>query len=185
MDALHRATRRTVVGGIAATTASLALPQLARGIGAARIVVIGGGFAGAACARALTRAMRRSDPGLAVTLVEADRSFTACPLSNEVIAGLREIEAQQFGYDRLAAEGINVVLQAAARIDTVARALSMTSGDYITKSYAELFFEWKRRYKQKARNMTFRETGGRAKPGKGESGSKPRTSKRRSPNRSR
>ena len=70
-------------------------------------------------------------------------------------------------------------------IDSIAHSLGITSGDYITKSYAELFFEWKRRYKQKARNMTFRETGGRAKPGKGESGSKVRTSQRRSPIRSR
>ncbi len=38
-----------------------------------------------------------------------------------------------------------------------------TPSDYITKSYAELFFEWKRKYKRKAKNMTFRECGGRAK----------------------
>ena len=37
------------------------------------------------------------------------------------------------------------------------------TADYITKSYAELFFEWKRKYKRKAKNMTFRECGGRAK----------------------
>ena len=117
MDALHHATRRTVVRGIAAAAASLAFPHLARGIGSARVVVIGGGFAGTACARAL----RRSDSRLEVTLVEANRTFTACPFSNEVIAGLRDIEAQQFGYDKLAADGINVVLQAAARIDAAAR----------------------------------------------------------------
>ena len=125
MDARHEATRRTVVGGIAAATASLAFPHLARGIGAARIVVIGGGFAGTACARAL----RRSDSKLDVTLVEANRTFTACPLSNEVIAGLREIDAQQFGYDRLAADGISVVLQAAVRIDSVARAVTLANDD--------------------------------------------------------
>jgi sulfide dehydrogenase [flavocytochrome c] flavoprotein chain len=125
MDARHEATRRTVVRGIAAATASLAFPHLARGIGAARIVVIGGGFAGTACARAL----RRSDSKLDVTLVEANRTFTACPLSNEVIAGLREIDAQQFGYDRLAADGINVVLQAAIRIDSVARTATLANED--------------------------------------------------------
>jgi len=125
MDARHEATRRTVVGGIAATAASLAFPHLARGIGAARMVVIGGGFAGAACARAL----RRSDPGLAVTLVEAVSTFTACPFSNEVIAGLREIESQQFGYDRLAADRIDVVLQVAVKIDAAARAVTLANGD--------------------------------------------------------
>ena len=48
-------------------------------------------------------------------------------------------------------------------IDHTARALGVSPAQYITKSYAELFFEWKRRYRQKALNMTFRECGGRAK----------------------
>jgi NADPH-dependent 2,4-dienoyl-CoA reductase/sulfur reductase-like enzyme len=132
MKALREATRRSVVGGVAATAASLALPRLARGMGSARIVVIGGGFAGVACARAL----RRSEPALAVSLVEANRTFTACPFSNEVIAGLREIETQQFGYDRLAADGINVVLQPAVRIDSVAHAVTLAND--VTLSYDRL-----------------------------------------------
>ena len=48
-------------------------------------------------------------------------------------------------------------------IDRTAKQLGVAQADYITKSYAELFFEWKRRYKRKAKNMTFRECGGRAK----------------------
>jgi adenylate cyclase, class 2 len=42
-------------------------------------------------------------------------------------------------------------------IDRTARALGIASQDYITKSYPELFFEWKRRTKCNAENMTFRE----------------------------
>jgi adenylate cyclase, class 2 len=42
-------------------------------------------------------------------------------------------------------------------IDRTARALGVSSQHYITKSYAELFFEWKRKTKCKAENMTFRE----------------------------
>ena len=48
-------------------------------------------------------------------------------------------------------------------IDRTAKLLGVPQADYITKSYAELFFEWKRRYKRKAMNMTFQECGGRAK----------------------
>jgi adenylate cyclase class 2 len=48
-------------------------------------------------------------------------------------------------------------------IDRTARALGLAAAQYITKSYAELFFDWKRKYRQKAQNMTFRECGGRAK----------------------
>src|ERR1700678_4406484 len=105
MDALRLMTRRNVVRGIAAAAASFAFPCPSRAQSAARIVVIGGGFGGAACARAL----RRIDAKLQVTLIEPNKVFTACPFSNEVIAGLREIEAQQFGYDRISAEGITVI----------------------------------------------------------------------------
>jgi adenylate cyclase class 2 len=42
-------------------------------------------------------------------------------------------------------------------IDRTARALDIASKDYITQSYAELFFAWKRRTRCKAANMTFRE----------------------------
>jgi adenylate cyclase, class 2 len=48
-------------------------------------------------------------------------------------------------------------------IDRTAKGLGVTPAGYITKSYAELFFDWKRKYKRKAMNMTFREVGGSAK----------------------
>jgi len=121
MTTLRQPTRRTFVRGLAATATSLALPHHARAQDAARIVVIGGGFAGAACARAL----KRIDPKLDVTLVELSPIFTACPFSNEVIAGLRDIEAQQFSYDRIAADGVGVAAQAAAKIDSAARLVTL------------------------------------------------------------
>src|ERR1700687_1349548 len=104
MDALRKMTRRNVVRGIAATTASPTFFGPARAQSAARVVVIGGGFGGASCARAL----RQIDPKLQVTLVEPNRTFTACPFSNEVLAGLRQMNAQQFGYDRGSAQGATV-----------------------------------------------------------------------------
>jgi adenylate cyclase class 2 len=70
-------------------------------------------------------------------------------------------------------------------IDQTARDLRIATNDYITKSYAELFFDWKRKYKRKAMNMTFREIGGRAKPGNGASGSNNRTDGRSTSVRSR
>jgi adenylate cyclase class 2 len=44
-------------------------------------------------------------------------------------------------------------------IDRIARELGVKPADYITKSYAELFFDWKRKTDSKAENMTFREVG--------------------------
>jgi adenylate cyclase class 2 len=44
-------------------------------------------------------------------------------------------------------------------IDRTARTLGIESKNYITKSYAELFVEWKRKTNCEAVNMTFRECG--------------------------
>jgi sulfide dehydrogenase [flavocytochrome c] flavoprotein chain len=128
MDALRQMTRRHVVRGIAATAASLTISSPLLAQAAARVVVIGGGFGGASCARAL----KRIDPKLQVTLIEPKATFTACPFSNEVIAGLRKIEAQQFSYDRIIAEGVTVIAQAAVRIDPQTRMVGLADGASLT-----------------------------------------------------
>jgi len=127
MDALRLMTRRDVVAGAAVSAASVVLPRPSHGQATARIVVIGGGFGGASCARAL----RRIDAKLQVTLIEPNRIFTACPFSNEVIAGLRELEAQQFGYDRISAEGVRVIVQAAAKVDAQKHTVGLADGTSI------------------------------------------------------
>ena len=124
MDVLRPLTRRDALRGVAVSAATFAFPSPSLAQSSARVVVIGGGFGGAACARAL----KRIDPKLEITLVEPNRTFTACPLSNEVIAGLREIDAQQFGYGRIANESINVIAQAAAKIDAQARTVMLADG---------------------------------------------------------
>src|ERR1700722_3431741 len=121
----HRwATRRHVVRGLATAATAFALHCPLYAQSRARVVVIGGGFGGAACARAL----RKINAKLQVTLVEPGRIFTACPLSNEVIAGLRDIEAQQFGYEKIAAEGVSVIAQAATRVDPQKRTVGLADG---------------------------------------------------------
>jgi NADPH-dependent 2,4-dienoyl-CoA reductase/sulfur reductase-like enzyme len=118
----HSLTRRAFVGTVTLAAASLALPAAAQA--SARVVVIGGGFGGASCARAL----RRLDPKLQVTLIEPDRTYTASPFSNQVIAGLRAIEAQRFTYDKIAADGVTVIAQAAASVDSQARTVALADG---------------------------------------------------------
>jgi sulfide dehydrogenase [flavocytochrome c] flavoprotein chain len=63
-----------------------------------------------------------------VTLVEPNKIFTACPFSNEVIAGLRDVESQQFTYDKIAADGVSVIAQAAVKIDPQARTVGLADG---------------------------------------------------------
>src|SRR5215468_2191917 len=104
---MSRINRRDFIAA-AASAATFPMPAIAQGDGG-RVVVVGGGFAGATCARAL----RKLDPRLVVTLVEANQTFTACPFSNGVIAGLRDLKEQQFAYDKIAADGVTLVFSAA------------------------------------------------------------------------
>jgi undecaprenyl-diphosphatase len=67
----------------ASAAALVPMPAIAQGAGP-KVVVIGGGFAGATAARFI----RQANPQINVTLVEAAPTFTACPFSNGVIAGL-------------------------------------------------------------------------------------------------
>ncbi|SFU82127.1 NADH dehydrogenase, FAD-containing subunit [Bradyrhizobium arachidis] len=117
-------TRRNAVFGITMAAATLARPSILRAQSTARVVVVGGGFGGAACARAL----KRAQDNLQIILIEPNAVFTSCPFSNEVIAGLREIEAQQFGYDKLAAEGVTVIGQAVTAIDPARRSVMTSDG---------------------------------------------------------
>ncbi|WP_213284974.1 NAD(P)/FAD-dependent oxidoreductase [Bradyrhizobium sp. sGM-13] len=116
--------RKFCSASAAAAVTALASPLPALAQSAARIIVIGGGFGGASCARAL----KQIDPKLQVTLVEPNRTFTACPFSNNVIAGLRSIEEQKFGYDKIAASGITVVALEATTINAAARTVGLADG---------------------------------------------------------
>jgi len=120
-----RTTRRDFIR-IAAGAAVLArpcAPALAQASGP-RVVVVGGGFGGASCARAL----KRANPKISVTLVEANATYTACPMANAVLADLRPIRMQQFGYERIAAEGIDVVITSATAVDPAGRSVTLADG---------------------------------------------------------
>jgi NADPH-dependent 2,4-dienoyl-CoA reductase/sulfur reductase-like enzyme len=119
-------TRRQILRGAASAAAAAGLwPRALRAQAAPRVVIVGGGFAGAACARAL----RSADAKLAITLVEARSTYTAPPLSNGVLGGLRELAQQQFGYDKIAATGIKVAIATATAIDAQARSVTLSTGD--------------------------------------------------------
>jgi NADPH-dependent 2,4-dienoyl-CoA reductase/sulfur reductase-like enzyme len=118
-----RTTRRAFLTGAAAVL----LPKPSVAQSKPRIVVVGGGFAGATCARAL----RHADPRLDVTLVEPNSIFTACPFSNAVIAGLRDMAAQRFGYDAIRKDGVAVAAEQATRVDPQARRVTLHGGSVL------------------------------------------------------
>ena len=121
--------RRNLLYG---SVAALAMPFVARAQSSARVVVVGGGFGGATAARFVHRA----DPRIDVVLVEANPVFVACPFSNEVIGGFRDIAAQRFDYRAIAADGVRVVHAQATAVDADAR--RVTLGDSNVLPYDRL-----------------------------------------------
>lgn len=116
--------RRHALTGLAAGAGLLAAPAVLAQA-KARVVIVGGGFAGATCARSL------AGMGVVVTLVEADQRYVACPYSNLVIHGSRDIAQQTFGYERLRDAGVNVVFARAERIEPDARRVLLPGGEAI------------------------------------------------------
>src|SRR5690606_37897481 len=123
--------RRFVAGTAGLLAAPLALPHLARAQGAAKVVVIGGGFGGTSLARYL----KRHDPGIAVTLIEKDRTFSTCPFSNGVLGGLWEMDDITFGYDKVKAAGIEVIHDLAGAIDPEKKTVTLKGGDVLAYDY--------------------------------------------------
>jgi sulfide dehydrogenase [flavocytochrome c] flavoprotein chain len=90
-----------------------------------RVVVIGGGFGGATAAKYL----KKWAPGLDVTLVERNARFVSCPISNLVLAGVKDIDDITLSYDGLKAHGVRLVRDEALAIDPDRRQVRLANGD--------------------------------------------------------
>src|SRR5262249_14081309 len=84
------------------------------------------------------RAVRQAEPKIAVTLVEPNATFTACPFTNSVIVGMRELSAQQFTYERVAADGITIVRTSATAVDAPAKSVTLADGAKLAYDRLEL-----------------------------------------------
>lgn len=109
----------------AATPAQLGTVPSNTGI-SGRVVVIGGGMAGATVAKYLRL---WGGTGVAVTLVERETTYASNILSNLVLNGQRTMTSLQFGYTNLAARyGVGLVKGDVAAIDPVGHSISLTDG---------------------------------------------------------
>jgi sulfide dehydrogenase [flavocytochrome c] flavoprotein subunit len=108
-------TRRGFLKASAATAAAVSMagaPHVARAAGQ-KVVIVGGGTAGATAAKYL----RMADASIEVTVIEKNEHYHTCYLSNEVLSGDRTMDSIKFGYDGLKAHGVNVVIDEVTGID--------------------------------------------------------------------
>jgi len=117
-----------------AAMALLSGPVSAFAMRGAKVVVIGGGYGGATAAKYIRLL---SEYTLDVTLVEPDKEFISCPLSNLVVGGSRKLTDISRPYSALTDKhGVRIVHELATAIDTSARVIKLSGGS--TLSYDKL-----------------------------------------------
>ena len=89
----------------------------------ARVVVAGGGFAGAACALQL----RRLDPAIDVALVDPDDHYVTCPMSDAALVGWRSMQSITVSRAGLARAGVRYIHDRVASIDAQSRRVRLAS----------------------------------------------------------
>ena len=105
-----------------------AFPGLAQAAGAARgrVIVIGGGYAGATMAKYLRM---WGGNQLEIILIEPNTTFVSCPLSNLVLGGSKRIGDLTFNYSGLDRYGIKRLHESVTAIDAEKRRVMVESGD--------------------------------------------------------
>lgn len=110
--------RRDVVKGLGAlgVAGALGFPTIVSAKNSkATVVVIGGGYGGAIAAKYI----KILDPDVRVVLIEKDKHYVSCPLSNEVLGDERDIASLTFNYNKLGERGIRVHHDEVTDIDAV------------------------------------------------------------------
>jgi sulfide dehydrogenase [flavocytochrome c] flavoprotein subunit len=100
------------------------VPRFSSATARARVVVIGGGYGGVIAARYL----KMAEPEMEVILIERNKHYVSCPLSNEVVGGHAGMDSLTFGYDTVARGGVKVVVDSVEAIDPQARTVRTLGG---------------------------------------------------------
>jgi sulfide dehydrogenase [flavocytochrome c] flavoprotein chain len=136
MAKINRRSFLKVVGAAGAAGSMSGLGSLAwaakEGKAGGHVVVIGGGFGGASCAKTIATVA----PGVKVTLVEMSDKYITCPFSNLVIGGLRDMPSITHSFDGLKKHGVNVVQDVATGVDAAGKKVTLKKGG--TLSYDRL-----------------------------------------------
>ncbi|MBF0168599.1 MAG: FAD-dependent oxidoreductase [Alphaproteobacteria bacterium] len=122
---MTKISRRTFNGLLGAAGAISTFGISGCTFGSDRVVVIGGGFGGATAAKYL----KRYNPSLDVTLIDAEKSHYTCPFSNTVLAGMNSMAFINRSFDALSAKhGVKVVHATVTAIDGAAKKVVTADG---------------------------------------------------------
>ncbi|MCK4707302.1 MAG: FAD-dependent oxidoreductase [Gammaproteobacteria bacterium] len=94
----------------------------------AQVVIVGGGFGGATCAKYLNM----FDPSLSITLIEPSMRFKTCPFSNAVLSGIQDLDSITHGYKAHEKRGINIVHDKVTQIDASSKSLTLSNGEKLS-----------------------------------------------------
>ncbi len=109
--------------GLATAVGVTGAPFIAMGA-TKKVVIVGGGTGGATAAKYI----RMGDPSIEVTLIEPNKHYHTCYMSNEVLSGERTLDSIRFGYSGLGRHGVKVVHDMVTGIDAKARTVTTKGG---------------------------------------------------------
>ena len=114
--------------GVSAVQLSVAslLSSCSKGT-SARVVIVGGGFGGATCAKYLLR----FDSSLQITLVEPSEKYMTCPFSNMVIADVQALDSISHGYSAQQQRGVEVIHAKVQAVDATVKMVALDNGEVI------------------------------------------------------
>lgn len=114
-----------LVGSGSVLAATGMLSACSKSADRAKVIIIGGGFGGATCAKYLQRFDRNID----ITLIEPSPRYITCPFSNTVIAGMQQMDTITQDYSAHKNRGINVIHAMARDIDAPGKKITLDNGD--------------------------------------------------------
>ncbi|NOQ81269.1 MAG: flavocytochrome C [Methylophaga sp.] len=127
--------RRSFIKSAVAVGSVAMLPKLAFATKSVqsqkRVVVIGGGFAGATAAKYIAMWSANTE----VVMIERNAQFVSCPQSNLVLGGSRSLQQLTYDYNGLADNhGVKTVQAEVVRIDTEKQKVALHDGVIISYS---------------------------------------------------
>ncbi len=129
MKTIHLNSRRDFMKFVGVSSLFAITPTVANSATIPHIVVVGGGFAGATCAKYLKM---WGGASIDVTIIEANSTYVSPILSNLVLNGQKRTSDLSFTYGTLSSKyGINMIHSTVNSVDKITQTLSLANGNRV------------------------------------------------------